>query len=78
MKPVKDGDTAGLNQLFGKTVLETKCISCYTQERIVKADKDLEQWKKNIQRMTKHSKDSAYLTDKEKEALLEHPVREGT
>ncbi|MDT8380520.1 MAG: hypothetical protein RQ739_16690 [Desulfotignum sp.] len=71
-KHVKNGNAAALNQLFGKTVLETKCVSCHTQERIVKADKDREEWEKTIRRMIKHSKDPAYLTDEEKEALLEH------
>lgn len=77
-KPLKGGDTAGLNQLFGKTVLETKCVSCHTRERIVKADKDREKWEKTILRMIKHSKDPAYLTDDEKDALLEHLIMEGT
>ncbi|MFU8770141.1 MAG: hypothetical protein ACNA7H_10425 [Desulfotignum sp.] len=73
-KPVKEGDTAGLNQQFGKTVLETKCVSCHTRERIVKADKDREQWEKTIRRMVKHSKDPAYISDKEKDGLLEYLI----
>ncbi|HKK00146.1 MAG TPA: hypothetical protein VJ959_14595 [Desulfotignum sp.] len=71
-KPVKEEDTAGLHQQFGKTVLETKCVSCHSRERIVRADKGREQWEKTIRRMIKHSKDPAYLTDDEKDALLEH------
>ncbi|MCA1793950.1 MAG: hypothetical protein LC660_08790 [Desulfobacteraceae bacterium] len=75
-KPVKEEDTAGLHQQFGKTVLETKCVSCHSRERIVKADKDREQWEKTIRRMIKHSKDPAYLSDEEKDALLEHLLME--
>jgi len=73
-KSLKGENPGKLNEAFGKTIMETKCTSCHALDRIVRSTKDKEKWKKTVTRMIKYSKNSEYLTKKEKAELIEYLI----
>lgn len=70
-KMVKD-DQAKLQKAIGMSIMETKCSVCHNLDRIIQADKDQEQWQSTIDRMIKNSGDPGYLSEQEKEELLNY------
>lgn len=67
-----DEDKPKLNRFVGRTIMENKCTTCHTLERIIRADKDRETWEKTVNRMIKYSKNPEYLSADEKDALLRY------
>ena len=73
-KILKDKDENKLNEAFGKTIMETKCTSCHSLERIVQARKGKEKWESTVSRMIKYSGNPEYLTKKGREELIEYLI----
>ncbi|MDA3917206.1 MAG: hypothetical protein PF690_09560 [Deltaproteobacteria bacterium] len=73
-KMLKGKDESQLNKAFGKTIMETKCTSCHSLERIVQAKKGKEKWESTVKRMIKYSGNPEYLTKKAKGELIEYLI----
>jgi cytochrome c2 len=63
-----------LNRAIGKTILESKCGVCHELDRIVQARKDKAGWQGTINRMIDHSGDAQYLSDTEKQDLIDYLI----
>jgi cytochrome c2 len=73
-KSLTGEDERKLNKAFGRTIMEAKCTSCHALDRIVQAKKGKEKWGKTINRMIKYSGNPEYLTEKEREELIEYLI----
>ncbi len=63
------------NLISGKTIMETKCTYCHSQERIVLASKSKEEWESTIKRMVNHRNDPGFMTKQEQKELIEYLLR---
>ncbi|MCK5311623.1 MAG: hypothetical protein KAJ62_05910 [Desulfobacteraceae bacterium] len=57
---------------FGRIIMETKCTSCHSIDRIVQATKSKKEWKITIGRMVNHTGDLNYLTTHEQKKLIDY------
>lgn len=73
-KSLKGQDESKLNKAFGKTIMETKCNSCHALDRIVRAEKEKEEWKSTVERMIQYSGNPEYLTKKDKTELIKYLI----
>jgi len=63
-----DGDMMMEDQLDGNELVETRCTTCHTRDRIDNATKDRAGWEATVDRMIGYG---AALNDAEREAMLE-------
>jgi cytochrome c5 len=67
--PTQEGGITQGSQNEGKTLLETRCASCHSTERITSSSKTADAWKATVERMISHG---AQLNTEEEAILIQY------
>ncbi len=65
----QEGAVTQGSQIDGKTLLETRCTSCHSMERITNSSKTEDAWKATVERMIGHG---AQLSTEEEAVLTQY------
>lgn len=55
---------------IGRTLVEQKCATCHTLDRVYKATKNQDEWAETIDKMAEYAEDPEFLTDDEKASMI--------
>lgn len=58
-----------------KALIEKKCSTCHSTERVYKADKTHDKWKQTVKKMARYSDQMNFLNQKERKTLIDFLVK---